>query len=131
MTYTYLSAEYANADHSAAVAMTQEASAVVVAEAEHPAAWEALHSSGVEIAAFVPPVQHRVFSKRRLFLALTDDEYATFAAIEAQQPARDRRAFAEATELDEADADFPQFLALMHHAYGEERAVEILDAAAF
>ena len=72
----------------------------------------------------------RVFSKRRFFLALTDEEYATFEAIEAQQPARDRRAFAEAAELNEASEDWPQFLALMHATYGEARTAEILDAAA-
>jgi hypothetical protein len=76
------------------------------------------------------PPAPRVFSKRKLFLALTDAEYAIFEAIEAQQPARDRRAFAEATELNEGDDDWPQFLGLMHAAYGEERMAAILDAAA-
>lgn len=72
----------------------------------------------------------RVFSKRAFFLALTDEEYATFEAVEAQQSARDRRAFSEATELSEADDDWPQFLVLMHATYGKDRTAEILDAAA-
>jgi hypothetical protein len=76
------------------------------------------------------PARPRIFSKRRFFLALTDAEYDIFAAIEAQQPARDRRAFAEAMELNEGDDDWPQFLGLMHAAYGETRTSEILDAAA-
>jgi hypothetical protein len=78
-----------------------------------------------------PPPPPRVFSKRRMFLALTDAEYAIFEAIEAQQPARDRRAFAEAADINEADPDFPQFLGLMHAAYGEARTGEILAASAF
>jgi hypothetical protein len=90
-----------------------------------------LLADGVEIADYVAsPAPPRIFSKRRFFLALTDAEYDTFASIEAQQPARDRRAFAEATELNEGDADWPQFLGLMHATYGEERTAEILGAAA-
>jgi hypothetical protein len=76
------------------------------------------------------PARPRIFSKRKLFLALTDAEYDTFAGIEAQQSARDRRAFSEVVELNEADADWPQFLGLLQYAYGETRVAEILDAAA-
>lgn len=95
------------------------------------AVYERLLADGVEPTLWAPPEPPpRAFSKRRFFLALTDAEYDTFAAIEAQQPARDRRAFAEAAELSESDGDWPQFLTLMHATYGEERTAEILDAAA-
>lgn len=80
----------------------------------------------------MPPIPPRpsVFSKRKFFLALTDAEYETFAKIEAQQSARDRRAFAEAVDLNEADADWPTFFGLLNAAYGEARAAEILKEAA-
>jgi ethanolamine utilization microcompartment shell protein EutL len=55
MTYTFISAQYANSDNTAAVAITQEAAAVLLSQTDTPAAWQALHDADIEIAAYVAP----------------------------------------------------------------------------
>lgn len=55
MTYTVLSARFANAEHSAAVMQTEEAGAVLVGEVDTPALWEDMLAQ-VEPAAFAPAV---------------------------------------------------------------------------
>jgi hypothetical protein len=59
MTYTFLSAQYANAEHTAAVAITLEAAAVALSAVDTPAEWEAMHVwaalPGNAIAAYVEP----------------------------------------------------------------------------
>lgn len=54
MTYTFLSAQYANAENTAAVAITQEAAAVALSAVDTPTEWAALHEWGTP-SAFVPP----------------------------------------------------------------------------
>lgn len=53
MTYTILSAQYANADNTAAVVMTKEAAAVLVSQADTPELWQTMLDT-VTPAAFVP-----------------------------------------------------------------------------
>lgn len=80
-------------------------------------------------AALPAPVAVTRYSKRALFAAMTDDEYAVFAAVEAQQPPRSRRIFAEAQELIDCDQDFGLFEALMSSAFGDDRAAALIEAA--
>lgn len=54
MTYAILSAQYANADHTAAVLHTQEAGAVLVSQADTPALWVQM-LTGAAPSTFVPP----------------------------------------------------------------------------
>ncbi len=55
MTYTILSARYANEEHLAAEVMTEEAGAVILSAADTPDDWDALLGGDVEIAAYEPP----------------------------------------------------------------------------
>lgn len=52
MTYTIISAAYANEDHTAAVIQTQEAGAVLVSERDTPALWAQL----AQVLPYAPPV---------------------------------------------------------------------------
>ena len=54
MIYTFLSAQYANSEHTSAVAITAEAAAVALSEIDTPEAWAALHAWGTP-SAYVPP----------------------------------------------------------------------------
>ncbi|MGO4670097.1 hypothetical protein [Bosea sp. 2RAB26] len=56
MTYTILSAQYANQEHTAAVAMTEEAAAVLTSQADTPDLWVAVHEWGEPLAFEPPPV---------------------------------------------------------------------------
>lgn len=55
MSYTFVSARYGNPQHTAAVAITEEAGAVAMSEIDTPEAWAALLSSGKEIASYAEP----------------------------------------------------------------------------
>lgn len=85
---------------------------------------------------FIAPIEKALeppkrYSKKALFEAMTEAEYAKFETYETQQSKREARMFREATELHEADAGFPKVLSLMQAAYGEDRASELLAAAEF
>ncbi len=95
------------------------------------AEWEA---KGNTIAPYVAPVekpQPKRYSKKLLFEAMTEAEYAKFESYETQHSKREARMFREATELNEADEGFAKVLGLMQAAYGEDRAAELLAAAEF
>lgn len=55
--YTFISARYANAEHTAAAVMTEEAAMVMISAADTPELWEALHKWGdpAPYAAPAPP----------------------------------------------------------------------------
>jgi len=53
MSYTILSARYANADHSAAIITTQEAGAVAIGQSDTPALWAQMLQD--DVVAYVPP----------------------------------------------------------------------------
>jgi len=55
MTYTFLSARYANANETAAFAQTDGFGEVLVSQADAPDQWGDLLASGVAIGAYVPP----------------------------------------------------------------------------
>lgn len=57
MTYTFLSARYANAEKTAIVATTEECGAVALSQADTPEAWAGLKASKVKVAAYVAPEQ--------------------------------------------------------------------------
>lgn len=68
---TILSAQWANAEHTAAIVMTVEAGAVALSAADTPAEWAALLDSGVAVADFVPPPPPKlVATPRQVRLAL-------------------------------------------------------------
>lgn len=71
MTYTILSASYANAAHTAAVIMTQEAAAVVISSRDTPAEWAAMLAWGTPSAYVTPPTPvPSVISDRQFFQQL-------------------------------------------------------------
>lgn len=55
MTYTFLSAQYANEESTAAIAITAESAAVLLSIEDTPSDWACLHDWG-EPAAYAPPV---------------------------------------------------------------------------
>lgn len=69
------------------------------------------------------------YSKRRLFGAMTDEQYDLFEQTEASQNKRRRRIFQEAMELSEDDPDWPDFLELMETTYGADEARRLLEFA--
>ncbi|MCM0018909.1 MAG: hypothetical protein NBV67_02850 [Tagaea sp.] len=69
MSYTFLSAQYANAENTAAVAITKEASAVALSAADTPEEWAALLAWGTPTAYVAQPVV-RIATARQLKAAL-------------------------------------------------------------
>lgn len=64
MTYTILSAAFANAEHTAAVLQTQEAGAVLASERDTPDLWAAMQAA-VTPAAYVVPEGERLAAIER------------------------------------------------------------------
>ena len=73
-----------------------------------------------------PPV---TYSKRRLFGAMTDAEFARFDTKKKGQSARKQAVFDHSTELVASDPDFPELRGLMVLEFGEARTAELLTAA--
>jgi hypothetical protein len=78
MTYTFLSAQYANAERTAAIADTEEAASVMLNAVDTPEDWAALLAWG-EPAAYVPPAPPSEPTKAELLAQLQ----ALYAKIEA------------------------------------------------
>lgn len=78
MTYTFLSAQYANPEHTAAVAITAEAAAVAFSAVDTPDAWAALHAA-LTPADYVPPPPPPAPTREQLLAELA----ALTAKIEA------------------------------------------------
>ncbi|MFN9113682.1 MAG: hypothetical protein ACK5XN_26735 [Bacteroidota bacterium] len=78
MTYTFLSAQYANPEHTAAVAITAEAAAVAFSATDTPEHWAALHAV-LTPADYVPPPQPPAPTREQLLAELA----ALQAKIEA------------------------------------------------
>lgn len=55
MSYQFISATYGDAGHASVVAITAEAGAVAISQADMPDAWADLLAAGIEIAAYTPP----------------------------------------------------------------------------
>lgn len=71
MTYTISAAQYANAERTAAVVMTEEAAAVLLSATDTPEEWAALLASGVDIAPHVTlPPETQPVTRRQMRLAL-------------------------------------------------------------
>ena len=73
MTYTFISAAYTTEDESAAVAITEEAAAVLLSELDNPDQWAALHEWGMPDAYVAPvPPPPTVVSASQAKIALYD-----------------------------------------------------------
>lgn len=81
MTYTILSANYANADRTCAVIQTKEAAAVLVSKQDHPELWATRKTWG-NIAEYVAPEQEVVDPVKKLanFLSANPDVRALLEA---------------------------------------------------
>jgi len=123
MIYTFLSARYANAEQTAAVAETAEAAAVLLSAIDTPIAWAALHAAGTP-DPFVPPdPPPRLIAKTAIIRRATDEELATLAATLPTLPLRDRMLWenAEGGLVRVVDVE-PLFVATV----GAERAAALL-----
>lgn len=68
---TIISAQWANAEHTAAIVMTAEAGAVALSAADTPTEWAALLNSGIAVSDFAPPPAPKlVATPRQVRLAL-------------------------------------------------------------
>lgn len=79
MIYTFLSARYANDEHTAAVAITVEASALVLSIEDNPDEWASLHDWGEPAAYEAPPAVFLDISDRQFFQQLAIDGEITEA----------------------------------------------------
>ncbi|MCV9940906.1 hypothetical protein OIU35_31535 [Boseaceae bacterium BT-24-1] len=125
----FLSAVYANEEHSAVVAQTDKNGAVLISEADRPALWSDLMASGVAIAAFErppPPTLTRV-SKADLWRRLTDEEAEMVDAKLAASPLRLRRIFQAAQFIDTTDPDYDALRAGVIAVVGKDRAAVVLE----
>lgn len=86
MTMTILSAAYANAEDTAAVAQTQEAGAVLLSAADTPAAWAAMLAA-VEPAPYQAPALPRVVTPLAFMDRLAPETQAAITAAAAASPA--------------------------------------------
>ncbi|MCO5092679.1 hypothetical protein [Bosea sp. (in: a-proteobacteria)] len=128
MSYTFLSARYGNEESTAVVALTEEAGAVALSEADTPEAWAALHGSGLAIEPYsAPPVPALTrIAKADLWRRLTDEEAELLDTALAAAPLRLRRIFEAAQYLDTGDPDHPALRAGIVGALGEQRADEVM-----
>jgi hypothetical protein len=93
MTYTFVSATYANPEHTAAVAFTEDSAAVALSAADTPDEWAVLLAWGEPDAFVAAPVIASALTARQLRLGLVMngfslDQVAT--AIEAIEDAHVR-----------------------------------------
>lgn len=66
-----LSAQWANAEQTAAIVMTAEAGAVAISQVDTPVEWAALLDSGIAISAYTPPPAPKLTATpRQIRLAL-------------------------------------------------------------
>lgn len=72
MTYTIISAAYANSNATAAVVMTEESYSVLISATDTPNEWAALLGSGVNIAPFSPALELQPVTRRQIKLALLE-----------------------------------------------------------
>jgi len=112
VTYTIISARYANPEHTAALLMTEEAASVAISAADTPEEWAAMLAWGDPGEYAAGPSSRRMVRKslvkqRLIDLGLMD---AAFAALVSQPVA-----FARWFDMDypEVYADDPDALALL------------------
>ncbi|MCX5571487.1 hypothetical protein [Kaistia nematophila] len=84
MSYTILSATFANPEHTAAIMQTEEAGAVLVSKPDRPGVWAAILAWG-EPEPFEPPPAPppSEISRRQFFHALAMPDYGLISEAEA------------------------------------------------
>lgn len=113
MTYTIISARYANSEHTAAVLITEEVAAVAISATDTPVEWAAMLAWGMPDEYVEPPQPRRMIRKslvkqRLIDLGLME---AAFVALTANPVA-----FARWFDMDypEVYADDPDALGLLN-----------------
>lgn len=131
MPYTFLSASYANPDHTAALAVTAEVAAKIVSAKDTPEAWEALHASGVAIGPYVPlpaPLRTELY-KTEIIERMTDAELEVFDAELSAAPLRKRLMWRDCVTVLATSPLFAELRGGMTVSFGAERAEAILSLA--
>ena len=109
MTYTILSAAFANAEHTAAVIQTQEAGAVLVSEQDTPALWAQL----AQVQPYAPPVTvPQVVSKFQAKAALRGAGLLSQVETLMADPAADPLAVLAWTDAQEFRRSSPTVLSM-------------------
>lgn len=111
MSYTMISATFANAENTAAVVMTQESAAVIISRDDTPERWHDLMASGMIIMPFVPraePVPKPTRRQLRLWLVRNGHSLAAVDAAIDAMPEPDRsEAMIEWQDASEYDINHP------------------------
>ena len=111
MSYTMISAAFANAENTAAVVMTQESAAVIISRDDTPERWAELIGSGMIIMPFVPmaePVPKPTRRQLRLWLVRNGHSLAAVdAAIDAMPEPGRSEALIEWQDASEYDIAHP------------------------
>lgn len=126
MTYTIISAQYANENNTAAVIRTEEAGAVLLSEKDTPDEWAAMLAWGTPDAFDPPEIPSAITYKADIWRRATDGEAETIVAVLGQQSIRKQRLFNDATVLNHADPEFAELKAGFVQAFGPARADELL-----
>lgn len=103
MKYTITKATYANADNTAALIITKEASAVLISQHDTPQEWAQL--AGVQVGAFVAPKVQRTCTPLELMDRFTEVEQLAVIGAAKQNDALglwyDRLKMASFVDLDD------------------------------
>jgi hypothetical protein len=127
MTYTILSAQYANEDHSAAVIQTEEAGGVLVSEADTPDLWAAMMAWGAPSSFNPSPGPADITFKSDIFDRCANDTEAQTILDGVAAKGVKMKAFFDA--VVEIRHDHPLFAELkvgFVQAFGQERADALL-----
>ena len=129
MSYTFLSAGYANADQTAIVVQTVEAGAVALSLVDTPSAWEHLLESGIDIAPFVSPPVVTTLRKADIYARATEAEAEAIDAAVNGAGAKLRGLWNASLEFCSDSAHWPQSVAMAQQLFGPARAAELLSPA--
>jgi hypothetical protein len=83
-----------------------------------------------EEAAVVRPSRPVIYSQRKLYRAMTDEQFATFNATKGQQSARKQAIYGADDKLDSTHPEFTgEFRPLMVAKFGEAETARLLGLA--
>lgn len=129
---TFLSARFADPDHSFAIVETEELGAMVLSQQDTPDEWARLLDT-VEPTAFVPPdpepLPVTILYPVDLWSRLTDSEAEAVETAMATQPVRIQNIFRVAASYRSDHELWPLLETVATGLFGPARAAEVLAAS--
>lgn len=111
-------------------AVTKEAGAVALSEADTPDEWAALMASGLDIAPYAPQLRSYMLPIASIYDRATDAEAAVIEAGIEARGARIRGLWRTSPAIASDGELFAELRVAMAGAFGEARASELLAEAA-